>query len=132
MRRSPTHRQGEVFKFLLVGIANTVAGLTIIYAAKAWAELDDVRANALGYGCAVLLSFALNKNWTFRFGGATAAAFGRFLLVFGAAYAANLAAVLLCIGAGLDGYVAQALGIAPYTVVFYVGSRCYAFATERK
>jgi hypothetical protein len=29
--------------------------------------------------------------------------------------------------AGIDGYVSQVIGIPPYTAIFYLGSRLYAF-----
>ena len=40
----------------------------------------------------------------------------------------NLLCVLLAISAaGIDDYVSQAIGILPYTAIFYLGSRLYAF-----
>jgi len=52
----------------------------------------------------------------------------RFLVVFGIAYALNLATVLAAIRVfGINAYIAQALGIVPYTLFFFLGSRYYAF-----
>jgi putative flippase GtrA len=115
-------------RFLLVGAANTAVGLGVILAAKRWANLGDAAANLLGYGVGLAVSFTLNKKWTFRWSGRTPAALRRFLLVFAAAYAANLVTVLGLIRAGVEGNWAQVCGVAPYTLVFYVGSRLYAFS----
>jgi putative flippase GtrA len=114
-------------KFLLVGVVNTIVGLSIIFAAKAFAHFNDVWANVAGYGVGLAVSFALNKQWTFRFSGGALAALVRFLVVFLVAYFANLGTVLGLIRLGVDSYWAQVLGIFPYTLLFYLGSRLYAF-----
>jgi putative flippase GtrA len=114
-------------RFLLVGVANTVVGLSVIYAAKWGLGLGDVAANVAGYAVGVGCSFMLNKRWTFGHQGRALPALGRFLLVFLGAYLANLATVLICIHRfGLDGDWAHIVGIAPYTLLFYIGSRRYA------
>ena len=57
------------FRYLLVGGVNTIAGLLIIYACKWFMGLGDIKANLIGYLCGFVLSFVLNKQWTFRFTG---------------------------------------------------------------
>jgi len=115
-------------KFVLVGLSNTLVGLGVIYLAKWLAGLDDVVANVLGYGVGLALSFSLNKAWTFRFSGDAAAALVRFLLVFAVAYLANLGTVLfLARTLEANGYLAQLAGVAPYTLISYLGSRYFAF-----
>lgn len=121
-----------VLRFLLVGIGNTLVGLAVIYAVKAFFGVGDVAANALGYGVGFLISFSLNRSWTFRHQGVVTRALAAFLIVQAAAYSLNLACVLAMIGFGIDSYVAQALGIPPYTVVSYLGSRYFAFAPDKK
>lgn len=119
-------------RFLAVGVVNTVVGLLSIYALKALAGLGDAAANAGGYAVGLACSFVLNRRWTFAHDGPVLPAVLRFAVVFGVAYAANLALVLAAIRfAGIDAYVAQALGIPPYTLLFYLGSRHFAFAAHR-
>jgi putative flippase GtrA len=119
-------------RFLLVGIANTGAGLGVIYAAKFWGGFGDVAANVLGYGVGLALSFVLNRTWTFGHTGSRAAALGRFLVVVFVAYAANLGTVLLTIEVlHVDGYWAQPWGMIPYTLLSYLGSRHWAFVEQR-
>ncbi len=118
----------SALKFLVVGGANTIFGLVVIYFLKWQFDLDDIIANTIGYALGILLSFILNKRWSFQHKGATLSALIRFLLVTAIAYASNLAVVLASINMlGVNGYLAQALGIPPYTVVSYLGSRFYAF-----
>jgi putative flippase GtrA len=116
-------------KFLLVGLANTTVGLAVILSAKSLAGADDVSANVAGYAVGLTLSFALNQRWTFGFRGDVRASLLRFLAVFAVAYAANLVAVLSLIEVlSVNAYWAQVLGVIPYTLLFYVGSRWYAFS----
>ena len=116
-------------RFVVVGFANTLVGLSVIFAGKALLAMGDVQANLLGYGVAVLLGFALNKKWTFEHSGAYAKAFGRYLLVLVVAYAANLVTTLYAIDIlHLNSYIAQALGVVPYALTGYLGGRLFAFA----
>jgi len=120
---------GSVVRFAVVGLSNTLCGLAIIYAAKYVAGMDDVPANILGYAIGTLLSFTLNKRWTFRYRGPNARAFVRFVLVMMTAYLLNLLTVLGALKLGVDGYVAQALGVIPYAAFGYFASRHLAFRT---
>ncbi|MCG8506015.1 MAG: GtrA family protein [Sphingomonadales bacterium] len=115
-------------RFLIVGLANTFAGLAIIYAAKYFAGAGDVVANAIGYGVGLAVSFVLNKSWTFAHSGDNIRTVGRFLSAFAVCYLLNLATVLGLISlANVDPYIAQALGIPPYTVSFFLFSRYWIF-----
>jgi putative flippase GtrA len=117
-------------RFAAVGVSNTCIGLSVIFACKAWLGLGDVAANATGYGVALLLGFALNRQWTFEHRGKPSTAFLRYLLVLALSYAANLATTLGAIHIlHLDSYVAQAFGIVPYALVGYLGARLFAFAS---
>jgi putative flippase GtrA len=119
-------------RYLAVGVVNTVAGLAIIFGLKALAGAGDVTANLVGYGAAVLLGFGLNRQWTFRHAGAVSPALARYCAVLSVAYLLNLATVLACIHAlGLNAYLAQCLGILPYTATGYWGSRHIAFRRAR-
>jgi len=123
----------STLKFLLVGGANTIFGLLIIYLLKWQFWLDDITANAIGYALGILLSFILNKRWSFQHDGAIFPALIRFLLVTALAYISNLAVVLASINLlYFNGYLAQALGIPLYTIVSYLGSRFYAFPPSQQ
>ncbi len=115
-------------RFLLVGVVNTITGLGIIYACKWFLGFDDISANVCGYLVGLTVSFTLNSRWTFQYQGRVWPAVARFLCVFLIAYATNLAVVLLLIeNFGVNSYLAQAIGVPPYTLMFYAGSRWLAF-----
>lgn len=117
----------KLFRFLLVGVVNTLFGQSVIWFSMWALGLGIVAANALGYGCGIVLSFFLNRNWTFRHEGSQLPALLRFLAVNAVAYVANLLVVLAAHRLGANGYLAQLCGAPAYTAVGYVGSRLFAF-----
>ena len=116
-------------RFLGVGALNTLAGLAIIYVCKGLFRLDDLASNLIGYGVGIVLSFVLNRRWTFRHAGATLPALLKFLALIAVAYAVNLVIVMLAIHSDINSYIAQALGVPIYTAVTFWGSRQFVFAS---
>ncbi|MFZ2170469.1 MAG: glycosyltransferase [Methylococcaceae bacterium] len=121
-----------LIRYLLVGVVNTLVGLGTIYFAMYFLQLEIVQANVLGYSVGILVSFALNKTWTFSSRDRVVSSFLRYLLVLAVAYVANLATVLYTNSFfGLNPYIAQALGIIPYTAIGFLGSRYFVFYTQK-
>jgi polyisoprenyl-phosphate glycosyltransferase len=115
-------------RFGITGVINTALGLGVIFAAKALLGLGDLPANMLGYGIGLMASFALNRAWTFRDEGRMLPAIWRFGVAFATAYFLNLMTVFgLRDGLNLNAYAAQAIGVIPYTLFFYVASAYYVF-----
>ena len=118
----------QLGRFLSVGMLNMVVGLLVIYVCKWFFQASDVVANALGYATGLVTSFTLNSRWTFDYRGPQLPALVKFLLVAALAYAMNLLTVLTLIHcAGLNSYIAQALGIPPYTVTTFLASKFIVF-----
>ncbi|WPG38406.1 GtrA family protein [Variovorax sp. EBFNA2] len=126
-------KRAEIFsfqfvRFLVVGVANTLVGLSVIYSAKYFFHAGDVLANAIGYGVGICVSFTLNSRWTFAYKGLMVPAAVKFFLATAVAYAANLLTVMTAIdGFGINTYMAQALGMPVYTVVAYLISKYVVF-----
>lgn len=117
----------SVVRYGLVGVANTLFGLTMIYFAK-FVGIGDVIANLFGYCCGLLLSFKLNSKWTFQYQGRLLPAFYTFCAVIVTSYLVNLSIVITAIRVlGVNSYIAQAMGIIPYTVASYLGCRFLVF-----
>jgi len=116
----------------MVGVANTAVGLAVIWGAKSLAGQGDVTANVAGYMLGLTTSFLLNRRWTFSFRGECVPSLLRFLTVLAVAYTAKLGTVLSLIKlTSLDPFWCQALGMIPYSALFYLGSRWYAFRSAR-
>ena len=123
----------EFGRFLSVGVANALVGLSVIYLAKWYFRADNFTANAIGYSVGLLVSFILNSRWTFAYLGPRLPAMAKFLLVALVAYGMNLLTVMTAIHfMGLNDYLAQALGIPPYTVTSYLASKYLVFHTKPK
>jgi putative flippase GtrA len=118
----------ELGRFLSVGVLNMVVGLLVIYACKWFFDANDVAANAIGYAAGLTTSFTLNSRWTFAYRGPQLPALLKFLGVALVAYAMNLLTVVMMIDhAGVNGYLAQALGIPAYTLTTYLASKFIVF-----
>lgn len=118
----------ELLRYLTVGIANTTVSLAVILFVKDVLKAETVPANASGYVVGFIVSFALNKRWTFRFRGRNLACIIRFSLTFCVSYLANLAVVLTLAGAtGSDVFWWQLAGAVVYSGLFYLGCRVYVF-----
>lgn len=122
----------SLLKFLFVGVLNTLVGLSTIWVARNLIGFGPTGANMTGYAAGLTVSFLLNKRWTFSFHGEGARSLLRFLLVFAVSYTANLTTVLgLTEIAGHDSFWWQVCGTAPYSTLFYLGCRWYAFPAAR-
>lgn len=122
----------SLVRFLSVGVLNTAVGLGTIYACMGLLGLGDATSNAIGYTVGLVVSYTLNRRWTFRHQGNALGSLVRFLMVFAVAYAANLFIVLTAIRMlHFDRYLAQAIGTVAYTALSYLGSRHFAFAGAR-
>jgi putative flippase GtrA len=115
-------------RFGAVGLVNTAVGLLVILGSRAFLGLGDVAANGLGYACGLALSFMLNRSWTFGDRGPVWTIALRFAGVVGAAWAVNIACVLVLVRIGLAAPLAHAFGIAPYSIGVYLGCRWWVFA----
>ena len=94
--------------------------------------MDDAIANLFGYVCGLSLSFLLNSRWTFRYSGPQLPVIVKFLVVIGCAYGLNLVTVLGAIHLlQIDSYLAHLLGIPPYTIFSYLGSRFLVFKSKK-
>jgi putative flippase GtrA len=78
----------QPLRFALVGGVNTALDLTLFTGLTTLVALSPERANVISYGAGILLSFVLNRKWTFESNGEVAEQFTRFIVV-------SLAALLL-------------------------------------
>lgn len=123
------HPRRTLWRFLAVGMANTAAGLAFIYGARTLG-LGEVAANATGYATGLMLSFGLNRQWTFRQRGPLLPHVLRFATVMLLAWLVNVAVLLELMRWGVSAVFAQAGAVLPYTVVSYLGCRWWVFANR--
>lgn len=76
--------RGEVFtflKYLTVGILNTIVGLSVVLVLFNILKLDYWIATSVGNIIGVVVSFYLNKRYTFKYNGSSRNSVLKFLLV---------------------------------------------------
>ncbi len=129
----------KLLKFLLVGVVNTLVGTAIMFGLYNLAGADYWLASAANYVLTSILSFFLNKYFTFRSQGSSWREILRFALTiavcYGIAYglAQPLVAWLLAdTGKTLRDNVAMLVGMGLFTALNYIGQRLFAFAPQQK
>lgn len=121
----------RVVKFGLVGLLNTAIGFAVIVAALS-AGLNDYTANFVGYAVGLVISYSLNRSWTFSSGRQPSfREISAYLGVFGVAYCANLVVLTSFRTFGFVQHpLAHLLGLAVYSVIFYILSRHIVFGSH--
>ena len=118
----------QLSRFLLVGVANTGLGYTIIFSCMYLAELSPELSNAAGYMGGLLASYFLNRHYTFRSTQQRSTEFGRFAITFLLAYTVNLIVLIvlvrvLAVYAGLSQVIAGVI----YVSTAYLLNKHYVF-----
>ena len=117
-----------LIRFLLVGLFNTLAGLSIIFFLK-WAfNFGDVSSNLIGYILGFFISFYMHGRWTYNYTGTIKKAIVRYLFIVIIGYLSNLATVLFFINVlELNTYFAQFCGIFPYVLIVFTFGKFFVF-----
>ncbi len=118
----------QFIRFLGVGVINTLIGFTIIFACMYLARLGPEISNLIGYVCGVIISFFLNKKYTFNSNKKGHKEAIRFLIVFGIAYTANLLVLYILIhNIHISKDFSQIYAGIVYTVTSYLMNKYYVF-----
>lgn len=119
----------QLLRFAAVGVVNTGLGYAVIFACMYLAGLGAVVSNVIGYAVGLIVSYLLNRSFTFRSAAPPRAEILRFVAIFLLAYLANLAALVgLIRHAGMHEGVAQVVAGVVYFVLSFVLNKYYVFA----
>ena len=115
-------------RFALVGLANTLVGYTVILLLHYGLGISPVLANTGGYLIGFLLSYGLNRSFTFVSKRPHVQALTRFGLAAACCFVLNLMVLEFSVSViALPIVFAQALAVGSYTVAFYLSSRFFVF-----
>ncbi len=127
----------SVVKFLLVGVINTLVGTGIMFLLYNLAGCPYWPSVCANYICGGIVSYFLNKYFTFQNKERSLAQVGRFIVTVAAcmliAYGLAKPAVRWVLaGAGekVQENVAMLVGMGLYTVLNYFGQRFFAFKSR--
>lgn len=123
---------GYLLRFATVGVLNTLLGYAVIFLCMYVLGLGAVTSNVAGYAVGLLVSFVLNRTFTFRSTSAALPEALRFLVIFVLAYLANLG-VLVVLTRQLHVHegLSQVLAGAVYFMLSFALSRYYVFKISR-
>ena len=117
-------------KFIVVGIINTLFGTAIMFFCFNILQMDYWVSSAMNYLCGGILSYFLNKKYTFEVKETSSKAIIRFAINLTVCYllaygVAKPIALYLFQGAGekLQGNIALVIGMGLYVLLNYVGQR---------
>ncbi len=114
-------------KYLLVGVINTIVGLGIIFTLM-YCRFTPEIANIIGYSVGIIVSYILNKYFTFHSNNSHKKDFFRFVIAMGIAYVINL--IVLSVSYryfGINKYISQIIAGICYTISGYVLNKFYTF-----
>lgn len=122
----------QLLKFAMVGVLNTALGYAVIFGCMYLLGLGAVVSNVLGYAVGLVVSYSLNRSFTFRSSGARRAEMIRFVAIFLLAYLANLGVLVLLIRRfGWHEGVAQVIAGVVYFGLSFVFNKYYVFGGAR-
>jgi putative flippase GtrA len=118
----------QLSRFLVVGMFNTLVGYIVIFACMYLARMAPEISNVAGYAVGLIASYVFNKTYTFKSKEKSADEIIRFLAVFGIAYGANLAVlVVLTHRLGVSRGQGQIYAGAVYVFASFIMSKYYVF-----
>jgi putative flippase GtrA len=122
----------QLLRFAAVGVLNTAVGYTVIFACMYLLDMGPVSSNVIGYAFGLVVSYALNRTFTFRSAAGKKREITRFMLIFIVAYLANIGVlVLLTEHADVHkGWAQLAAGVV-YTGLFFLLSKYYVFVDDQ-
>ena len=115
-----------MFRFGGVGVLNTMVGLSIIWGLM-YLGVGPFKANFTGYAVGIVMSFLLNRSWTFR-DQASGWPFARYILAVAIAYGANLVALGVALRvSGQAAYMSQLVAAIIYSGALFLLCRHLVF-----
>jgi putative flippase GtrA len=126
MLTTPSILRDQIIKYSLVGVANLIVGLAVIIGLT-YNDFSPVVANIGGYSCGLLVSFFLNRRYTFsvhleRRSGVS------FLIAFFIAYSANLLVLHLSAPlSSINRLIPQLAAMLVYNITFFIQMKFWVF-----
>lgn len=127
VQRAPAPIARQFLRFATVGAVATAAHYAVLIALAELAGVDPVAATVVGFGVGAVVSYTLNRRFTFE----TRPAYGRglvkFLVVIGVGAALNAAIVAFLIGRGLHYMAGQVIATLLVLIWNFAASRLFVF-----
>lgn len=119
----------QFITYNIVGIVNTIVGFSIIFSLM-FAGLSPTLSNLIGYAIGAVLSYHLNKKYTFKSTTGSKVQAMKFFMVLFAAYILNFITLQWLLGL-LNPYLAQFISASVYTLTSFVLAKFIVFKDEK-
>ena len=121
----------QVLRFLAVGVVNSIFGYGVIFACMYLAGMSPEISNVVGYTAGLVVSYVLNRNYTFRSTKRQRTEIARFFAGFAVAYILNFLVLLVSVhGLHMSKGLSQILSGLVYVVSSFLMSKYYVFKTK--
>lgn len=121
----------QVMRYSVTGLVNTGLGLGLIFVLHKSFGVNVITANAVGYGLGWLLSYGLNRTWTFHNQSRVRDSLPAYLVLVLTAFVANIAIIYGLQAAGASYWAAQIAGTAFYSVSVFIGAKYVIFRLRK-
>lgn len=119
--------QCTFLKYGIVGIINIIFGYSIIFGLM-FIKVNPELSNFVGYFFGIMLSFLLNRSFTFQSKNSPLTEMPKFYLVTGIAYTVNLTILTFCYRLVLiNPYLSQIIAGSFYVAIGYFLSKIWVF-----
>lgn len=117
----------HIVKYGIIGVFNTIVGYSIIFLFMYIGVIPEL-SNALGYFFGIIISYYLNKYYTFKTKEKSKKELLQFILSMLIAYSINLFILFLSYRImSLNPYISQILAGISYTITGYLLSKYWVF-----
>ncbi len=127
------------WKFLLVGIANTLIGAGVMFACYNWLDFSYWLSSALNYVVGSIVSYILNKIFTFKSKEKAYKDIWKFILVVGVCYVISyvgaerlMLLILSDASVTVRDNISMLVGMGFYLILNYIGQRFFVFKKTEK
>jgi len=120
----------ESFRFVVVGILNTIVGFVVYFLCVYYFGLHYTVSLIISHIIGVCHSYFWNNKWTFKVGKVEAATIFKFITVYGITFTLNLL-LLSVLVFFMNQIVAQAIALMITTAVSFVGHKYWSFRKKR-
>lgn len=118
----------QLIRYIAVGMFNTLLGYLVIFGCMYIAGMSPEASNVIGYAVGLMVSYGLNRRFTFNSSQARGKEMIRFVTVFAIAYGLNFAALILLIhNFGLHKGASQVAAGIVYVAASYLMNKYYVF-----
>jgi len=118
----------QALRYIFAGVVNTAIGYGVFLALMILFNTTPAYANAIGYGVALIVAFALNKIFVFNQSTTDRSTIPKFIIAFAISFAINqLVLLIIYRGMGVRPEIAQIFAMVSYTVAFYLLNKEFVF-----